>query len=128
MSIPKCTNRPSETASSGALAELALDLRWSFNHAADKFWEQLDPELWDLTHNPWVVLQTVLREKLQSIAAAPGSQKLLDDLRRERIHGHRSDGRFRQTEIQKFCAALRQHDIAWLQIAMGEVYRSHVGN
>ena len=48
-----------------ALAELALDLRSSWNHAADPIWKQLDPVLWDVTHNPWAVLQTVSREKLQ---------------------------------------------------------------
>ena len=45
-----------------SLAELALDLRWSWNHAADRIWGRLDPVLWELTHNPWVVLQTVSRE------------------------------------------------------------------
>jgi Protein of unknown function (DUF3417) len=32
-------------------------------------WRQLDPVLWELTHNPWVVLQTVSREKLQRVLA-----------------------------------------------------------
>ena len=41
------------------LAELALDMRWSWNHATDEVWRQLDPDLWEITHNPWVVLQTV---------------------------------------------------------------------
>jgi glycogen phosphorylase len=35
-----------------ALAALALDMRWSWNHEADKLWERLDPSLWELTHNP----------------------------------------------------------------------------
>ncbi|MDE3198859.1 MAG: DUF3417 domain-containing protein, partial [Acidobacteriota bacterium] len=39
------------------LTELALDLRWSWNHAADALWKSLDPSLLDQTHNPWVVLQ-----------------------------------------------------------------------
>ncbi len=39
------------------LAELALDMRSSWNHATDQLWRQLDPVLWDFTHNPWVVLQ-----------------------------------------------------------------------
>ena len=47
-----------------ALTEIALNLRWSWNHAADELWSQLDPELWDLTQNPWVMLQTVSRERL----------------------------------------------------------------
>ncbi len=29
-----------------ALIEIALNLRWSWNHAADELWSQLDPELW----------------------------------------------------------------------------------
>src|ERR1700735_3968249 len=32
-----------------SLAELALDLRWSWNHANDDVWRQLEPALWDLT-------------------------------------------------------------------------------
>ena len=66
MSSPAYGNRPPDAATSDALTDLALDLRWSFNHSADKLWERLDPELWDLTHNPWVVLQTVSRESLQT--------------------------------------------------------------
>jgi starch phosphorylase len=44
-----------------ALSDLALDLRWSWNHSAETLWEELDPELWALTHNPGVVLPTVSR-------------------------------------------------------------------
>jgi starch phosphorylase len=29
-----------------SLAELALDLHWSWNHATDEVWRQLDPALW----------------------------------------------------------------------------------
>jgi starch phosphorylase len=54
-----------------SLVELALDLRWSWNHAADEVWRQLDPELWEFTQNPWVVLQTVSREKLRRVSAEP---------------------------------------------------------
>ena len=43
-----------------SLAELALDMRSSWNHATDQVW-------WQLPHNPWVVLQTVSREKLQHV-------------------------------------------------------------
>lgn len=49
------------------LSELALDLRWSWDHSADEIWRQLDPELWDITHNPWAVLQTVSRDKFESV-------------------------------------------------------------
>jgi hypothetical protein len=61
--------RPARSApapSVGALTELALDLRWSWNHSADQLWAQLEPELWARTHNPWVVLQTVSRAKVEN--------------------------------------------------------------
>ena len=71
MSTPTYVDRSSNASISDALTDLALDMRWSFNHAADRLWEQLDPELWELTHNPWVVLQTVSQEKLQSVIGQP---------------------------------------------------------
>ena len=64
MSVPRYTDHPSETQSAHALTQLALDLRWAWNHAADELWRRLDPELWELTHNPWVILQTISQSKL----------------------------------------------------------------
>jgi hypothetical protein len=46
MSTPAFSSPPSETTTLDALTDLALDLRWSFNHSADKLWERLDPDLW----------------------------------------------------------------------------------
>jgi starch phosphorylase len=54
-----------------ALAELTLNLRWAWHHGTDELWTELDPELWALTHNPWVVLQTVSRSKLRRVLARP---------------------------------------------------------
>src|ERR1700723_3156478 len=84
MSNSTIVDRPLDTDISDALTDLALDLRWSFNHSADQLWEQLDPELWELTHNPWVMLQTVSRGKLQSVMSDPGFQKVVADLYREK--------------------------------------------
>jgi starch phosphorylase len=70
---------PTEIDGFDSLAELALDLRWSWNHATDTLWRQLDPELWGLTHNPWVVLQTVSRDRLTHALADPIFRKTLDD-------------------------------------------------
>jgi starch phosphorylase len=54
-----------------SLTELALNLRWAWHHGADELWAELDPELWALTHNAWVVLQTVSRRKLERLLARP---------------------------------------------------------
>ncbi len=71
---------PVEVEGFDDLAELALDLRWSWNHCADKIWLQLDPVLWELTHNPWVVLQTVSRDRLLSVSADPSFRKQVCEL------------------------------------------------
>jgi starch phosphorylase len=60
---------PMEVEGFDSLAELALDLRWSWNHAADEVWQQLDPALCELTHNRWVVLQTVSRNQIERVSA-----------------------------------------------------------
>jgi starch phosphorylase len=77
-------------AGSESLPELALDMRWSWNHSADDVWRQLDPELWDLTQNPWVILQTVSREKLRHILADPAFRQNVDELIRLRRDSSRS--------------------------------------
>ncbi len=63
-----------------SLAELALDMRWSWNHATDEVWRELDPKLWDITNNPWVVLQTASRDKIQRVLASPAFRKNVDGL------------------------------------------------
>ena len=71
---------PLEVEGFDALVELALDLRSSWNHAAAGLWRQLDPALWNLTHNPWVVLQTVSRDQLKRTLADPDFRKNIEAL------------------------------------------------
>jgi starch phosphorylase len=71
---------PTDIEGFDSLAELALDMRWSWNHGSDEVWRQLDLDLWEITHNPWVVLQTVSREKIESVLANPTFRKSVDDL------------------------------------------------
>jgi starch phosphorylase len=63
-----------------SLEELALNLIWSWNPNANKIWESLDPDLWRLTHNPWIILQTVSNEKLKEFLANPAFCKIVEDL------------------------------------------------
>jgi starch phosphorylase len=62
------------------LVELALNLHWSWNHAADNLWEGLDRELWAATQNPWVILRTVSKEKIKAALSTPEFRKRLDSL------------------------------------------------
>lgn len=72
------------------LRDLALDLRWSWNHAADELWARLDPELWSLTRNAWVILQTVSRDRLDAcLADAAFREKLQKVLQYYEYHNQR---------------------------------------
>jgi starch phosphorylase len=79
-----------------ALTELAMDLRWSWNHSADELWRRLDTALWELTHHPNVVLQTVSREKLAGALADPDFCRLLDRLVEARRQAAEAPGWFQK--------------------------------
>jgi starch phosphorylase len=69
MTEPIIASELRRLAGMNELLELALDLRWSWDHGADEIWRPLAPELWDLTRNPWVILQSVAPDKLKKLAA-----------------------------------------------------------
>jgi starch phosphorylase len=128
MSSPANSNRPSDTSSSDILAELALDLRWSFKHSADKLWERLDPELWDLTHNPWVVLQTVSRKRLQSVTTTPDFQKLLADLHRERRTEAQSQAWFQRAHPDSPLRTIAYFSMEFMLSEALPIYSGGLGN
>ncbi len=80
VSHPKALALATDIDGFDALSELALDMHSSWNHATDPVWQRLDPVLWGITRNPWVVLQTVSRDKLQHILAEPAFRKIVNDL------------------------------------------------
>lgn len=57
-------NRPLPAGLEG-LADLALDLRWTWSHFSDRLWERLDPEAWEQTGNPYFILQSVSKARLE---------------------------------------------------------------
>jgi starch phosphorylase len=58
---------PSDAQAYDALTRLALDLSWSWSHAADEIWKRLDPELWELTANPWLILHSMSNRRLDAL-------------------------------------------------------------
>jgi glycogen phosphorylase len=80
MGNPVYTYHPSEPREADALAELAMNLRWSWNRSADELWGRLDPVLWELTQNPWLVLQTVSQERLEALLAEPSFRRKVDEI------------------------------------------------
>ncbi|MCL4471274.1 MAG: alpha-glucan family phosphorylase [Gammaproteobacteria bacterium] len=51
-----------------SLVELSLDLRWTWSHAADRLWQEIDPAVWERTGNPWLLLQSVSQRRLEQLA------------------------------------------------------------
>ena len=80
VSSPVYSFFPTEVEGFESLAELALDMNWYWNHDADEVWMQLDPELWKLTYNPWIILQTAARDRLLRELSDPAFRRKVDDL------------------------------------------------
>ncbi len=70
------------------LMTLMHDMRWSWDHGADEIWQRLDPELWDLTHNPLVVLQTISRDRLMTVMDDTEFRKKIDTLVKSREYAN----------------------------------------
>jgi glycogen phosphorylase len=80
--VGKSTDNPlhADVAGFDLLASLALDMRWSWDHCTDEVWRQLDPVQWELTHNPWGVLQTISRDHLARTLSDPRFRGKVDAL------------------------------------------------
>jgi starch phosphorylase len=100
MAEPERSSKSTEPIGIDALTELALDLRWSWNHSGDALWAQLDPELWGLTHNPWVVLQSVSRRALEGWLGRPEYAKQVEALDEPRRRYLQSPAWFQQRHVQ----------------------------
>jgi len=89
MGNPAYTNVAAERASD-PVTELALDLSWAWNHATDELWRELEPELWEITQNPWLVLQSVSRDRLQQVLSNPSFREWVGALLESKCETDRS--------------------------------------
>jgi starch phosphorylase len=119
---------PTDIDGFDSLAELALDMRWSWNHGADKIWRLLDPELWELTQNPWVVLQTVSREKLEHALADPVFRKNVDDLLQAKHHAEETHAWFQQTHPQSPLTCVAYFSMEFMLSEALPIYSGGLGN
>lgn len=111
-----------------SLADLALDMRWSWNHAADEVWKQLDPELWKLTHNPWVVLQTVSRDRLQKALGDPVFRRKVDDLVEAKRHETEVPAWFQQAYPKETLHAVAYFSMEFMLSEALPLYSGGLGN
>ncbi|MEJ2652663.1 MAG: alpha-glucan family phosphorylase [Gammaproteobacteria bacterium] len=119
---------PADVEGFDSLAELALDMRSSWNHATDQLRRQLDPVLWALTHSPWGVLQTASREKLQGVLADPAFRKIVDDLVQTRRDAAEAPAWFQQTYPQSTLSCVAYFSMEFMLSEALPVYSGGLGN
>ena len=59
---------------------LATDLRWTWSHAGDEFWQFLDATTWKLTRNPYAVLQKLSLKRLTDLSKDPSFEQHIQRL------------------------------------------------
>ncbi|MGH7306406.1 MAG: alpha-glucan family phosphorylase [Candidatus Rokuibacteriota bacterium] len=111
-----------------SLTEIALDLRWSWNHSTDELWAEIEPALWALTHNPWVVLQTASPTRLQDLLMRREFRNRVESLRDARREYLSSTAWFQQRHPQT-----RLQRVAYFSMEFGlsealPIYSGGLGN
>ena len=110
------------------LEALALDLRWSWNRAAEQVWRQLDQELWDRTSNPWSVLQTVSKERLESALANPDFRNLVQELLAGNIAECDSPGWFQKNHAEAKLSCVAYFSMEFMLCEALPIYSGGLGN
>jgi starch phosphorylase len=125
---PNYNSLPTEIEGFDSLAELALDLRWSWNHATDEVWRKLDPALWELTQNPWVVLQTVSKDKLKSVLDDSTFRKKIDDLVQSKRQSAETSAWFQQKYPQSPLKCIAYFSMEYMLSEALPIYSGGLGN
>ena len=111
-----------------ALVELALNLHWSWNHAADELWEALDKELWATTQNPWVILRTVSREKIKDALGDVEFRRRLDSLLQKNRESYRADAWFQHKHPDAAITTIAYFSMEFMLSEALPIYSGGLGN
>ncbi len=119
---------PTDVEGFDSLAELALDMRWSWNHATDKVWRTLDPALWRLTQNPWLILQTVSRDLLERVLADPDFRESVEDLLEAERKSSTRQGWFQSAHPQNQVSCVAYFSMEFMLSEALPIYSGGLGN
>ena len=110
------------------LTELALDLRWTWNHSTDDVWRELDPELWEATQNAWLVLQTVSRERLNELMSEPRLRRRVDLLLERKRTLEVSDAWFQRAHPDSSLTGVAYFSMEYMLSEALPIYSGGLGN
>ncbi|HUC85333.1 MAG TPA: alpha-glucan family phosphorylase, partial [Candidatus Acidoferrales bacterium] len=119
---------PAQVKDFEILAEVALDLRWTWNHSTDAFWRRLDPALWELTRNPWLVLQTVSRSRLEQVKADPVLRQQSMELLRANREAAQRPSWFEKTHPQSPLTCVAYFSMEFMLSEALPIYSGGLGN
>jgi starch phosphorylase len=119
---------PTEVDGVDSLAELALDMRWSWNHCADEMWHQLEPALWELTQNPWAVLQTVSKSHLERMLANPAFRMRVEELISAKRQSSETPAWFQKTHPQAPLSCVAYFSLEFMVSEALPIYSGGLGN
>jgi glycogen phosphorylase len=119
---------PTDVPGTEDLKELALDMRWSWDHGADELWKQIDPELWELTRSPWVVLQTAAATKLEELCRNPTFCEKTRALTRQQRESRQKAAWFQQAYTRASLSAVAYFSMEFLLAEALPIYSGGLGN
>src|SRR5215469_759929 len=110
------------------LRELALDLGTVWKRHSDRLWRQIDPNVWLITRNPWLMLQQASMQMLDSMASD-------NDLRRhvEQLVWARREASSSTTWFQRTHSGSSLSRVAYFSMEFGlsealPIYSGGLGN
>jgi len=106
------------------LTELALDARWTWSHAGDALWRNLDPELWERTRSPWAILQNTRGQGLEVLAKDPVSRQELRRAIEERLRYLNEPGWYGQSRRD---VPLKAVAYFCMEFGLGEAFPLYAG-
>lgn len=110
------------------LVELALNLHWSWNHAADELWEGIDKELWASTQNPWVILRTVSKERIKAALDAPDFRMRLENLLRSNRESYAANAWFQNKHPDAALTSVAYFSMEFMLSEALPIYSGGLGN
>src|SRR5512138_1664097 len=110
------------------LVDLALNLRWSWSHGEEELWEPLDPELWELTHNPWLVLLTTSLSRLKSLMADPNYRLKVEEAARTKQNYMQAPTWFQQKYAQSPLSCVAYFSMEFMLSEALPIYSGGLGN
>jgi glycogen phosphorylase len=111
-----------------SLEDLALNLRSSWNHSTDEIWRQLDPELWELTQNPWAVLQASSRDKLVSLLTDQKFSSLVETLMKARKDALNAPTWFQDNHSKSSLTCIAYFSMEYMLSEALPIYSGGLGN